>query len=112
MAPAQRRRLLAHTSLLKYTNKTVTDPVALERELDIVRRNAYALDDEEFLPGLLCVAVLVPNPDGHSNLAVAIQAPIMRLTHDRALHFLPALQRAAQALAAIEAETVQSNAPP
>jgi len=74
-----------------------------------VRRNGYALDDEEFLPGLLCVAVLVPNPNGRSNLAVAIQAPIIRLTHDKALHFLPALQRAAQALAAIESETMPTT---
>jgi DNA-binding IclR family transcriptional regulator len=104
MSPAQRRRLLAHVPLTQYTNKTETDPVRLERELEIVRRNGYAIDDEEFLPGLLCVAVLVPSPAGRSNLAVAIQAPIMRLTHEKALHFLPALQRAAQALAAIEAD--------
>lgn len=109
MAPAQRRRLLAHIPLMQYTPKTVTDPVELERELETVRRNGYALDNEEFLPGLLCVAVLVPNPAGRSNLAVALQAPIMRLTHEKALHFLPALQRAAQALAAIEAETADSQ---
>ena len=54
-------------------------------------------------------AVLVPNPNGRSNLAVAIQAPIIRLTHDKALHFLPALQRAAQALAAIESETMPTT---
>jgi DNA-binding IclR family transcriptional regulator len=105
MSPAQRRRLLGHITLTKFTEKTQTDPEKLERELELVRRNGYALDDEEFLPGLLCVAVLVPSVSGRSNLAVAIQAPIMRLTHDRALHFLPALQRAAQALAAIEAES-------
>ncbi|MEQ9107343.1 MAG: IclR family transcriptional regulator [Limnobacter sp.] len=105
MTAAQRRRLLGHTQLTSFTNKTETDPVKLEKDLETVRRNGYAIDDEEFLPGLLCVAVLVPNPAGRSNLAVAIQAPIMRLTHDKALHFLPALQRAAQALAAIESET-------
>jgi DNA-binding IclR family transcriptional regulator len=107
MSPAQRRRLLAHIPLTKYTDKTETDPAKLEQELDAVRRNGYAIDNEEFLPGLLCVAVLVPSATGRSNLAVAIQAPIMRLTHEKALHFLPALQRAAQALAAIEAETAQ-----
>jgi len=31
------------------------------------------------------------------------------LTHDKALHFLPALQRAAQALAAIESETMPTT---
>lgn len=108
MTPAQRRRLLAHMPMTKYTSKTETDPAKLEQELEIVRRNGYAIDNEEFLPGLLCVAVLVPSATGRSNLAVAIQAPIMRLTHDKALHFLPALQRAAQALAAIESETSEA----
>ncbi len=105
MSSAQRRRVLAHIPLTKYTSKTEDDPVKLERELDTVRRNGYAIDDEEFLPGLLCVAVMVPSSAGRSNLAIAIQAPIMRLTHEKALHFLPALQRAAKALAAIEADT-------
>lgn len=109
MTPLQRRRLLTHAPLTQYTPKTETDPTNLERELELVRRNGYALDDEEFLTGLLCVAVLVPNPAGRSNLAVAIQAPIMRLTHDKALHFLPALQRAAQALAALESDIEQPS---
>jgi DNA-binding IclR family transcriptional regulator len=105
MSPAQRRRLLAHVPLARYTENTLTDQDKLESELERVRRDGYALDDEEFLPGLLCVGVLVPAPEGgRSNLGVALQAPIMRLTPERAVHFLPALQRAAQALAAIESE--------
>jgi len=104
MTPAQRRRLLAHMPLERFTANTITDFEALEREIDTVKRNGYALDNEEFLPGLLCVAVLVPVKHGHSNIGIAIQAPIMRLTADKALHFLPALQRAAQALAKIEME--------
>jgi len=107
MSPLQRRRLLAHVPLERFTANTITDFEALEREVETVKRNGYALDNEEFLPGLLCVAVLVPVNGGHSNMGVAIQAPIMRLTPDKALHFLPALQRAAQALARIE-----SDAPP
>ena len=104
MTPLQRRRLLAHVPLERFTTNTITDFEALEREIETVKRNGYALDNEEFLPGLLCVAVLVPVKSGHSNIGVAIQAPIMRLTADKALHFLPALQRAAQALARIESD--------
>lgn len=108
MTPSQRRRLLAHVPLERFTANTVTDFEALEREIDTIRRHGYALDNEEFLPGLLCVAVLVPAANGHSNLAVAIQAPIMRLTADKALHILPALQRAAQALARVESEAASA----
>jgi len=107
MTPAQRRRLLAHAPLQKYTPSTLTDLAALERQLQQVRRDGHALDREEFLPGLVCVAVRVPPAEGgtrgRSNLCVALQAPAMRLGIDKALQFLPALQRAANALGRIEA---------
>ncbi|MGF1864908.1 IclR family transcriptional regulator [Enterovibrio norvegicus] len=105
MTPSQRRRILDNVELSAFTDKTLTDVDALETELENVRLCGYAIDNEEFLPGLLCVAVLVPSTRGRSNLAVAIQAPIMRLKAEQALHFLPALQRASQALAKIEAES-------
>lgn len=106
MSPSQRRRLLEHAVLEKYTARTLTTVEGLEAELERVSRDGYAFDDEEFLPGLFCVAVLVPNPQGRSNTGIAIQAPVMRLSHDKVLKLLPALQRAAQAMAKIEADAV------
>lgn len=104
LSAQQRRRLLGHTKLARYTNNTLTALKDLEQEIERVRENGYAFDNEEFLPGLFCIAVLVPREDGPSNMGVAIQAPIMRMTADKALLSLPALQRAAQTLAQIEAE--------
>lgn len=109
MPPAQRRRLLAHVTLERYTVNTLTALDALEVELARVRRDGYALDNEEFLPGLLCVAVLVPRPGARSNLGVAAQAPVMRMGHDKALQMLPALRRAAAALAEIDAGTAAAG---
>ncbi|WP_158162435.1 IclR family transcriptional regulator [Grimontia hollisae] len=105
MTPSQRRRLLGNSDMTAFTEKTITDIPSLEKELENVRMCGYAIDNEEFLPGLLCVAVLVPSKRGRSNLAVAIQAPIMRLKAEQALHFLPALQRASLAFAKIEEES-------
>ncbi|GAA4838486.1 IclR family transcriptional regulator [Saccharopolyspora rosea] len=110
-SPAQRHKLLAHAPLKQYTPKTITDLDALEAELQRVRRDGYAIDDEEFLPGLVCIAVLVPTADARSarsNLCLAAQAPIMRLTAGQAPELLPALRRAADAISRIEAE----GAPP
>lgn len=101
MSPAQRRRLLANVPLEAYTPHTLTDFEKLEAELEQVKAQGYALDQEEFLPGLRCIAVLV-GTSGRSNMGVAIQAPSMRMDNAKALHYLPALQRAAAALAAIE----------
>jgi IclR family transcriptional regulator, acetate operon repressor len=104
MSPAQRRKLLAHAPLEKYTPNTVTDLGLLEEEFKRIRHDGFAVDDEEFLPGLVCVAVLVPNETGRSNLCVAAQAPVMRVTSENALQMLPALQRAAAAIAQVETE--------
>lgn len=104
MSPAQRRKLLAHAALQSYTPRTTTDLDVLEEELTRVRRDGFAIDDEEFMSGLVCVAVLVPNPLGRSNLCIAAQAPVVRLSPDKAINLLPALQRAAQAISDIETE--------
>lgn len=102
MTPAQRQRLLAHAALETFTPKTLINLDALEEEIKQVKRQGFALDNEEFLPGLLCVAVMVPSVSGRSNLCVAVQAPIMRLSPEKALGLLPALHRAADALSRIE----------
>ena len=101
MGAAQRQRLLANGPLDAYTPKTLTEPAQIEREIARVRQDGFAVDNEEFLPGLLCIAALVPSASGPSNLCVALQAPVMRLDLAKAKTLLPALQRAAKALASI-----------
>lgn len=104
MTPSQRRRLLAAVPLEKFTANTHTSFDALEQEIERVRGLGYAFDNEEFLPGLLCLGVLVPSPQGHSNMGLALQAPVMRFSRERALSFLPTLRRAAEAIARINDE--------
>ncbi|HEX7388277.1 MAG TPA: IclR family transcriptional regulator [Castellaniella sp.] len=110
MAVAQRKRLLTPTSLERYTERTLTRLDAIEAELRSARTDGYAMDNEEFLPGLTCIAMLVPMASGKSNLAVAIQAPTMRFHGRHITSCLPALRRAAQALAEIEADSYPSRA--
>jgi len=105
LSPQQRRKLLGHAPLEQHTTNTLTDLEALERELTGVQAQGYAIDDEELLPGLVCVAVLVPVTSGRSNLCVAAQAPVMRLSAAGAVGVLPALRRAAEAMGEIERES-------
>lgn len=109
MDPAQRKRLLAHSPLDAYTPKTLTDLGQLESEIARVQQDGFALDDEEFLPGLLCIAMRVPSRQGPSNLCVAVQAPVMRLDIAKAKKLMPALRRAAQALARIDADAAPAR---
>ena len=104
LPPAQRRRLLGQVPLERCTPTTITDIGQLEQELRRVRSQGYALDNEEFLPGLFCIAVLVPRSEGGaSNLCIAVQAPVMRLDADKARSLLPHLRAAADALGRIDA---------
>ncbi|WP_422085559.1 IclR family transcriptional regulator [Variovorax sp.] len=110
MSAAQRRRLLSNAPLEPYTPKTLTDPEALEKEVQRIRKDGYAIDHEEFLPGLLCIATLVPSgDDAPSNLCIAVQAPVMRLDAAKAKTLLPAMQRAAKALSRIDAGAASSD---
>jgi len=43
--------------LVRYTTKTVTDQKQFLREIEKVKDQGYALDDEEYIPGVRAVAV-------------------------------------------------------
>jgi IclR family acetate operon transcriptional repressor len=92
----QRRHLLNALPLTRYTPKTITRRAALERELARIRRLGHSTDDEEFLLGVVCVAVPIRGHTGDVIAALALQAPRARLKLADALRHLPKLKRAAQ----------------
>ncbi|MEY4645209.1 MAG: hypothetical protein RLZZ596_2040 [Pseudomonadota bacterium] len=111
MSPAQRRKLLAYAPLQSYTPKTLVKLSALEQEFRQIRHDGYAFDNEEFLPGLICLAVGVPSQQGRASVCVAVQAPILRCSRAQALDWLPALQKAATALGQIGTDAGDSATP-
>ncbi|WP_435200056.1 IclR family transcriptional regulator [Janibacter sp. GS2] len=104
MTPTQRRKLLSHSPLPALTPATLTDPDDLERSLEAARTQGWAIDDEEFLPGLVCIAVPIPSDRGRSNRCLAIQAPAMRLPAAEAPKLVEPLMAAAASIATIESE--------
>lgn len=109
MPPAQRKRLLMAVPLEAFTPNTLTSIDALEAEIETVKQQGYAFDNEEFLPGLLCLGVLVPSSKGSSNMGIALQAPLMRFSKEKALSFLPRLREAAQAIAKINSDAAPES---
>ena len=99
--PGQRRHaLLEGLPLQRYTAQTLVARETLDEELERIRRDGYAVDAEEYVQGLVCVAVPVRAPgQGAVRCAVALQAPAARMPMERALQQLARLQEAAQALA-------------
>lgn len=102
MSPARRNRLLSTLILDRYTPNTIVEINALNEELALIRRQGYALDDEEFLSGLFCIAVPVIDKTRRECVAaLALQAPVVRLSRDNATERLATLSAAAEALSAI-----------
>jgi IclR family transcriptional regulator, acetate operon repressor len=100
MSPAKRERLFSTLTLDRYTPNTLTDPAALNAELGVIQRQGYAFDDEEFLSGLFCIAVpIIDKTRRECVAALALQAPVVRLSRKNAAERLPALRAAAEALA-------------
>jgi DNA-binding IclR family transcriptional regulator len=79
----------------KYTEKTILDETALNRELDAVRRLGYAVDNEEMEIGVRCVASPIRQHIGSIIAAVSISGPSSRLTSDRTPRVGELVRRAA-----------------
>src|ERR1700731_3613829 len=80
----------------RLTEKSIVRASDLFRELAAVRRQGYAVDDEEARMGLRCVAAVVYNHCGEPLAAVSISGMTSRVTDER----LPALGRAVREVAA------------
>ena len=79
------RRLEGLTGLPTLTGRSISSPRALGRALDEVRKDGFATDDEEVLPGVACVAVAgrTSHRDG-GLLAVSITAAKSTIVGSRA----------------------------
>lgn len=98
MRRESRARLLAAAPLPRYTPNTLCDVASLEQELRAIKKEGASFDREEFLLGIVCMAV--PILHGPRVIAaVALHAPVARLSIDGARAWLPRMQEAARALA-------------
>lgn len=68
--PAKVKWILNKRGLPRFTARTITDPRALEKELEKVRGQGYAVDDREIMDSLRCVAA--PLRDRHGAVSHAI----------------------------------------
>ncbi|HEX3985845.1 MAG TPA: IclR family transcriptional regulator C-terminal domain-containing protein [Acidobacteriaceae bacterium] len=81
-----------------YTPRTVTSKPKLREIILRVRRQGYAVVDEELEPGLKSMAVPILNRQGRTVAAINIGAPALRVRRSEAERFLAMLHEAAQTL--------------
>lgn len=94
-SPDEIRSLLGPGPLRAYTPNTITDPERLLAELENVRTNGFALDNEEREVGVRCVAAPVRNRNGQVVAALSLSAPASRLGDDRVRELAPRVKATA-----------------
>jgi IclR family acetate operon transcriptional repressor len=100
-ANPRRQRLLQSLELRRFTDNTITERMRLESELRQIRKEQVSFDREEYLIGVVCMAVPVLGKNGEMLAALAVQAPEARMNVRTARGHLPALRRAASEIAEI-----------
>ena len=95
-----RDRLIYNSPLSRQTDRTITDPVLLEKELDRIAAEAVGVDNEELMPGMVALSVPVYDQTNRMCLTIAVHAPTIRKSLQELRQYLPALRRAAAALSA------------
>jgi DNA-binding IclR family transcriptional regulator len=67
-------------NLIRRTENTITDPTRLREHLDLVKRQGYAIDDEENEKGIRCVAAPIRDGTGKAIAAISISGPAFKVT--------------------------------
>lgn len=99
------RRILAD-GMKRCTDKTITDFPQLVESLRAVRRNGYAVDQEEFLPGVICIGAAIRDQAGTVIGALSASMPAMRASDE---HFAQMREEISAATRALSAEFGEPN---
>jgi IclR family acetate operon transcriptional repressor len=102
------QRILAN-GMKRFTDNTITEFPAFIEALRVVRRNGYALDREEFLPGVICVGAAIRDQAGTVIGAISASTPSMRATDD---HIALMRDEICAATRALSAEFGEPNSQP
>lgn len=94
----ERLQTIAAMPLARYTGRTLTDPMRLDQALDRIAVTRIGIDDQEFIDGVVCVAVPVAADSGQVVGCIAISAPEARVPLDEAMKFIPRMRDAAARL--------------
>ena len=90
-----RKRLVSNLPLKRYTEKTITDRGDLLAELKRIRRQDFALNDQENTTGMMGLAVPIRDREARVVAGLAVHTPVARLTTDAALKQVETLHAAA-----------------
>jgi DNA-binding IclR family transcriptional regulator len=88
--------LLSRVEFEPTTPRSINNVAKLKKQLAIIRRQGYALDDEEAVAGVRCVGGAILDANGEVVAAISVSGPVVRFTSDRVPMFSRELRKAAR----------------
>jgi len=85
LSPAQRKRIVKTMTLEAITPNTYCDVDHFLDELQTVSKQGYAVDNEEFMEGMIAIAVPVKDTHNRFCAAIAFHAPMQRMNLSQAI---------------------------
>lgn len=101
LSEARRDRVIKNTRLKRYTSNTLVTVNELKADLEATSQRGYSLDNEEYLDGMVAMAVPVVDRSGRLYATLSFHAPCMRVPFSAVSGFLPHLKAASQQLTAL-----------
>lgn len=78
------RKIIENLTFESFTENTVRSREQLARQLDLFRRQGYAVDDEEIEEGLYCIAVPVYDAQCRMTVAISVSGMKARMINKKA----------------------------
>jgi len=97
----RRRRILESLEREQLTKNTLVDVDQLMAELNLTASRLFAIDRQEYIDGMVALAVPLRDVSGRLFATLSCHAPCMRVSAEDLEQFLPALQSAAEKFEAI-----------
>ena len=92
--PAElRESILSTIKFQPATPKTIMNLVQFRQELEKIRRQGYAVDDEEAVQGARCVSAPILNADREPIAAVSVSGPVTRVSPNQVAALAGAVTR-------------------
>lgn len=98
---SEREKILNHLKLEKLTANTISSRDKLEKTLADIRRKGFSIDSEEFILGLIALAVPIYDDNKRVVAALAVHAPTSRVPLSKIMDWLPPLLKTAKKLTSL-----------
>lgn len=95
MSDGELDKYLSGEKLISYTTRTITDTQTIKRQIQKIRREDVAQDNEEYQLGVRNIAAPVRDHSGKIVAAIAVLAPSVRLPRNKIKEIIPLLKKCA-----------------